>query len=177
MDFQPSRLRRGEVIAGVAAAILIVLMFAVPWYGRGGEAARGAAALGLPSSIDGWDGLPTLRWLILITVVAALALAFFQATHRAPALPVSLSVIVTALGSLTALGLIYRVLIAVPGSSDQFGARAGAYLGLASALALLYGGYRSLREEERPDADRNAAIPTVELEPRHDRPAAPQRRS
>jgi hypothetical protein len=170
MDFQPSRLRRGEVIAGIAAAVLIVLMFAVPWYG--GQGARRAAR-----SFDGWDGLPTLRWLILITAVAALALAFFQAARRAPALPVSLSVIVTALGSLTALCLIYRVLIAVPGSGDKFGARAGAYLGLASALALLYGGYRSLREEEHPDAERNAAIPTVELEPRHDRPAAPQTRS
>jgi hypothetical protein len=168
MEFQPSRLRNGEVIAGVAAVVLIVLMFAVPWYRSGGATA---------TSVDGWDGLPTLRWLILITVIAALALAFFQATRRAPALPVSLSVIVSALGLLTALCLIYRVLIAVPGSGGQTGAKAGAYLGLASALALFYGGFRSLREEERPDPEYNAAIPTVELESHRDRPAAPQTRS
>jgi hypothetical protein len=38
-------------------------------------------------------------------------------------------------------------------------------VGLACALALIYSGYRSLREEDRPDLERNAAIPTVELEP------------
>lgn len=167
MDFQPSRLRRGEVGVGVGALVLLVVLFALPWYGLTGQIGRTAATLGLTTTVNGWDGLTTLRWLILVTVLVAFALTYFQATRRAPALPVSLSVIVSTLALLTALCLIYRVFISLPGPDSVIEARAGAYLGLACALGLTYAGYRSLREEDRPDLERNAAIPTVELEPRH----------
>ena len=58
MDFQLSRLRRGEMIAGVAAAVLLVLLFALPWYGLGGRLGGTASALGASTSINGWHGLP-----------------------------------------------------------------------------------------------------------------------
>jgi hypothetical protein len=163
VKFEPSRLRRGEIVVALAAVVLGALMFAAPWYGREGSAADSASALGLPTTIDGWDSLPTLRWLILIAVLTSLALVVAQATRRAPALPVSLSVIGIALAMLTTLCLIYRVLIAVPALGYTVGARAGAYLGLACSILLIYGGYRSLREEDRPDPARNAAIPTVQI--------------
>ncbi|HEY3727551.1 MAG TPA: hypothetical protein VGL51_10280 [Solirubrobacteraceae bacterium] len=167
MEFQPSRLRRGEIVVGSSALVLVVVLFALPWYGLSGDIGRTAATLGLATTVNGWNGLTTLRWLILITVLAGLALTYFQGTRRAPAIPVSLSVIVITLALLTALCLIYRVFISVPGPDSLIEARAGAYVGLAGALALVYGAYRSLREEDRPDLERNAAIPTVELEPRH----------
>jgi hypothetical protein len=166
MGFQPARLRQGEAIVGVAAVVLLVVLFALPWYGLTGGIGRAAATLGLPTSVNGYHGLTTLRWLILVTVVAGLALTYFQGSRSAPALPVSLSVIVTTLGVLTSLCLIYRVLISLPGPDSLIEARAGAYVGLACALAVAYGGYRSLRQEDRPDPQRNAAIPTVELESR-----------
>ncbi len=106
MRIDISRLRPGEIIAGAAAVLLLVLMFAVPWY-------RVRA-----TSIDGWDSLTDLRWLLIVTIIAALALAYFQATRRAPAIPVNLSVIVTVLGLVSSLALIYRVLINVPGSDS-----------------------------------------------------------
>jgi hypothetical protein len=163
MGFRLSRLRGGEVIAGAGAVVLLVAMFAAPWYGLGGTAQRTASALGVSASVDGFNGLPTLRWLILVTIAAAVALSYMQATRRAPALPVSLSVIVTSLGFLTVLGLIYRVLIDVPGPNSVIETKLGAYLGLVCAIVLTCGGFRSLREEDHPDAQRNAAIPTVEL--------------
>jgi len=105
--------------------------------------------LGQPTTFDGWNGLQTLRWLLLVTIVAALALAYFQASRRSPAIPVVLSVIVTVLGGLSALALIYRVLINTPASTlDQ---RAGAYLGLVAAIVIAYGGYKSMREETGTD--------------------------
>lgn len=166
VDFQLSRLRIGEIIVGIAAAVLAVLLFAFPWYGLGGELGRTAASLGIATSVNGWDGLTTLRWLILATVIAGLALTFFQATRPAPAIPVSLSVIVTTLAVLTALGLIYRVLISVPGPDSVLDAEAGAYLALACTLVLIYGGYRSMREEAPPhDSASGAGIPTVDLGP------------
>ena len=32
-ELDPKRLRLGELVAGASAALLLVLMFAVPWYG------------------------------------------------------------------------------------------------------------------------------------------------
>lgn len=155
MDLKLSRLRSGEWIAGTGALVLLVTML-LPWYGYAGES--GAA------QITGWDEFIHLRWLILVTIIAGLALAVLQAACRAPAIPVSLSVIVTVLGALTSLWLIYRVLISVPGSDGLLVQKPAAYVGLASAFALTIGAFRSLRAEDRRDPARNAEIPVVTLE-------------
>lgn len=160
MDFRASRLRSGEIIAAIAAVILLVDLLAPSWYSvSGASGASGASA-------TGWEALTVLRWLILVTVAVALALAWFQVTRRAPALPSSLSVIATVLGTITTLTLIWRVLISLPGPDGPFrsiGADAGAYIGLVSAVVLAAGALWSLREEDPPDPARNEAIPVVPL--------------
>ena len=162
MKVEFSRLRRGELIAGAAALVLILTLFGLPWYGLTG-AQRSADALGISTSVNGWHGLTDLRWLILLTALTGLALAVSQSACRAPALPVSLSTITTVLGVITSLSLIDRVLLNVPGPSELVGARVGAYVGLISGLALTAGAFVSLREEDPADPVRNAAIETVHL--------------
>jgi hypothetical protein len=144
MDFDPARLRRGELLAGTGAVLLLVFMVAGKWYSYHGH------------SQTGWQTLTDLRWLIVVTIVAAFALVVAQVTRRSPAIPVTLSLVVTVLGLITVLALIYRVLINPP-SHEQ----AGAFLALLSALGLAYGGFLSLREEgiARRDAPRD--IPVV----------------
>ncbi|MFZ0383412.1 MAG: hypothetical protein WCD11_29320 [Solirubrobacteraceae bacterium] len=144
MDFHPSRLRRGEVLAGVGAVLLLVFMLAVKWYGHGDH------------SLTGWQALTNLRWLVIVTIACALALTITQATRRSPAVPATLSVIVTVLGLITVLALIYRVLID-PLADEQV----GAYLGLLSALVLAYGAYASLRQEGIATRDAPADIPVI----------------
>ena len=161
MDFDPSRLRRGELIVGASAVVLLASMLFLKWYGLGSAVAPTARALGVSTSVDGWNALSHLRWLLLLTIACALALVFFQATRRAPAIPVSLSVIVTALGILTALALIYRVLINEPGSDNIVEQKVGAFVGLISAIVLVFGGYASLREEGISDKDGPGEIETV----------------
>jgi hypothetical protein len=130
MRADPSRLRWGEVVVGVSSVVLLVIMFVLPWYGVGGAA----------GSINAWHSLTGLRWLLLVTSLAGLSLFLLQLTRRAPALPVIMSTIVTVLGGLTALALIYRVLIDVPGPGD---AQIGAFLGLLTACAIAVGGFGS----------------------------------
>ncbi len=157
MDFRASRLRSGEIIAAIAAVILLVDLLAPSWYSVGGAPGP---------SVTGWEALTVMRWLILVTVAVALALAWFQATRRAPALPSSLSVIATVLGTITTLTLIWRVVISLPGPDGPAGsisAEVGAYVGLVSALLLAAGALWSLREEDPPDPARNQAIPVVPL--------------
>jgi hypothetical protein len=93
---------------------------------------------------------------VAVTIAAAFGLLILQATRRAPAVPVTMSLIVTVLGIITVLALIYRVLINPPAHQHT-----AAYLGLLSAIGLGYGGYVSLREEgiARRDAPRD--IPMV----------------
>ena len=124
-------------------------MFALPWYGLTSNLSETASHEGAPTSWNGWNGLLSLRWLLLVTIVAALALIYFQAARKGPGIPIVLSLIVTLLGGLSTLALIYRVLINTPAPTlDQ---RAGAYLGLVAAIGIAYGGYKSMREESGTD--------------------------
>ena len=95
MELDLGRLRRGELIAAGSAVVLLVVMFLLKWYGVGGVVGAFAARAGISASVNGWHALTILRWLMLLTIIAALALAYLQASQRSPALPVSASVIVT----------------------------------------------------------------------------------
>jgi hypothetical protein len=154
MDLRPARLRRGEWIAGVAAVLLTVFMFALSWYQPQHVPGRPT-----PASLNGWQGLTHLRWLVLVTILAALVLVLLQATRRAPALPVTCSLFVMLLGGVTVLALLYRVLVDPAGGMS---ANAGAYLGLLAAVAITYGGYRSMRTEGIAERDA-AEVETVAL--------------
>jgi hypothetical protein len=155
-----NRLRSGELIAGASGAALVIFLFALHWYGVSGPFAPTLAkGLHARTSWTGWQGLTYVRWLLLVTALGAVALAYFQAVERAPAIPVTLSVIVTVLGGLSTLALIARV-IDTPGNGlDQ---RVGVYLGLVAAIGIAYGGFRSLREESGADP-RALEIETVTL--------------
>ena len=129
MSVDISRLRAGEVAAGLSGMLLL------SWARR--REAR------------------VLRWLSLITGISAIALPYAQATRRAPALPVALSVVVTALGGTTAAGLLRRVFF-----------RSGATrLGLFAALGVAAGGYASMRQESGTDLADLGELETITLEP------------
>jgi hypothetical protein len=145
MDLDPARLRRGELLAGTGAVLLLVFLLAGKWYGHGDRARTG------------WEALTVLRWLLVVTIAAALALVVAQIARRSPAIPVTLSLVVTVLGPICVLALIYRVLIDAPAHEQV-----GAFLGLLSAIGLAYGGFLSLREEgiARRDAPRDIPVVT-----------------
>ena len=151
MDVRPSRLRLGEWIAGGGGVLLAVFMFALSWY----EPTH-AIGTSSPASLNGWHGLTHLRWLVLVAI--ALALVWLQASRRAPALPVTFSLFVMLLGGVTVLALLYRVVVNPPGGLSV---QVGAYLGLAAAVGVTYGGYKSMRTEGIAAYDAPAEIETV----------------
>jgi prepilin signal peptidase PulO-like enzyme (type II secretory pathway) len=144
MGFDMSRLRRGELLAGASAVLLLVFLLAGNWYGSGAHVQTG------------WQALTVQRWLMAVTILAAFVLVIVQTTRRTPAIPVTMSMIVTVLGLITVLALIYRVLVDMPAHQQV-----GAYLGLLSALALAYGGFLSLRQEGIARNDAPREIPVV----------------
>jgi hypothetical protein len=148
MSFEPTRLRFGELVAGVAAVLLLIDMFLLPWWGLSGRLAHLLASFGVSDiTANAWDSLSFGRWLMLATIAVTLLLVIFQAIKAGPAWPVTLSMLSMVLGIVTALELIYRVLINGPYSIDGIATKPGAYLGLACSLVLAYGGFRSTREE------------------------------
>ena len=121
------------MLAGASAVLLAIFLVGGKWYGDGGQTG---------GSLTGWQALTDLRWLMLVTIVAAAGLVFAQVIRRAPAVPVTMSLIVMLLGIVTVVALIYRVLISPPPHQE-----AGAYLGLLFAIGIMCGGYFSLRQE------------------------------
>jgi hypothetical protein len=154
------RLRRGELIAGASGVALAILLFTGQWYAIPDVLAHTAKVLGAGTGYNGWHVVGLWRWLLVPTVLAAVALAWFQATQRAPAIPVTFGVFVTVLGGLSTLALVYRVLLVSP--PPNLNREAVAYLGLLAAIGITYGGFASMREEGGTDP-RTLDIETVRL--------------
>jgi len=145
MAFDIGRLRRGEQIAAAAAVLLFILMF-LDWY----HISVNVGPLGdFGGGLSAWKAFDILDIYLFVVILAAIGLAFLTATERTPALPVTASVIVTALAGLGTLVVVYR-LINVPGDVPDgidVGRTIWAFLGLAAVAAITYGGYLSMREE------------------------------
>jgi hypothetical protein len=135
----------------------------MPWYGVQGVLAPELALTHHATSWDGWHGLTNLRWLVLLTILLALALVWLQATQRAPALPVTFSMIVTVVSFVTTVALILHFLIDTPGSADLINRKYGGFVGLVASAVMFYGGYLSLRQEGLSERDARTDIPTVSL--------------
>ena len=143
------RLRAGEWIAAAGGVALLAALF-LHWYGNPGG---GGAA-------SGWKALSVLDAVLALLALVPLSLFALQATRESPSLPVAFSVFATVGGALATLLVLYRILDQ-PGPNELVTVGLGAWIGLAAAVTVAVGGWRSLRTE---------AIPNVPLPPVHQLP-------
>ena len=136
-----NRLRFGEMVAAAGAAVLFLVMF-LDWYGPEGG----------PGGASAWQSFTFIDlFLFFLVIIPAIALAVLTVTQRTVALPLSLSVLVTALGALGSLLILYRLVnepgfeVGIPDS--VIGIKIAAYLGFLSALTIAFGGFMSMRNE------------------------------
>ena len=115
----------GELTSAICALLLLVFLFATKWYGVAGVPDPSAARPAISTAENGWDGLTIVRWVMLATALVALGSVVLHASQRRHGTKTDTSRVITALGSLTSLLLIYRVLIALPtgGQGDRPEAR------------------------------------------------------
>src|SRR5688572_2546463 len=144
MDF--SKLRTGELIAGISGVLLLITIFLFDWYGVGGAIGEFASAAGVDTGVNAWNALDIVRFLLILTALAGIGLAVLGATGRSVALPVAASVIVTVLGILTALLVLYRI-INQPGPNDVVDVKFGAFLGLLFTAGVAAGGFMAMADE------------------------------
>lgn len=146
------RVRRGELIAGISAVALFIIMF-LPWFGfsLGGvaeEAQDAASQLGVSipdvdTNFNAWESFDFIDIVLFVTVIVAVAFAAATAMSQTVALPVAASAITAGLGILSTVLIIYR-LLDTPGDSDR---KYGVFLGLIAAAGIAYGGWMSMQEE------------------------------
>jgi hypothetical protein len=141
-----TRVHVGEMISAGNALVLLVLMFATKWYGVAGVPDPSYARPAVSTAENGWDGLTIVRWLALAAIAAAVGSVFLHASQREHGVKTDTSRVVTALGSLAAVLLAYRVLIALPGSGQIIDQKLGAVLGVLCAAGIACGGIESIGE-------------------------------
>lgn len=162
-----ARIYTGELISFVSALMLLPVMFLLDWYGVVGLPVR-ARRSGITTAENAWRVLTDLRWLMLLAIAAAVGSVMLHVSQRSHGSKTDTSLVVTGLGTLTALLVGYRVLIDLPNSSSVVDLKLGAYLGLLCAIGIAIGGFESIRQvrERRPRVVQRSRIkPPMESPP------------
>ena len=142
----PAPATSGELIAALSGLLLLIAMIALKWFGITGPDGRFAPRSGTLATQTAWQSLTTLRWLMVVTIAVALAAGVLRLTQRDHDARTDVSLLVAALGGLTAVLLTYRVLIELPGSGSVVDQKLGAFLGLLAAIGIAFGGLASRHE-------------------------------
>jgi hypothetical protein len=174
LDSPPTRaprIRVGALVSATSALALLVIMFATEWYGVAGVPDPSAVRPAVSTAENAWHGLTVTRWVLLATIVASVGAVVLHASQRQHGNKTDTSLVVAALGGLSAILLVYRVLIVLPAPTRVIDQKLGAFLGLLCALGIAWGGYEAIREQRARVRAAGAAPP------RRRRPHLPQRRS
>jgi phosphotransferase system glucose/maltose/N-acetylglucosamine-specific IIC component len=148
------RMRTGEMIAGIAGVLLLIIMF-LPWFGIDlgiSDAVDEAQDLGITVpdvqdsvNFNAWESFGFIDIILFLTAIVAIGMATATAMARTVALPVAASAITTALGFLSTVLVLYRVID--PVGDGGVSRKYGLFLGLIAAAAVTYGGWRAMQEE------------------------------
>jgi hypothetical protein len=127
-----SRLRTGELVAGIGGVLLFVFLF-FDWFSGGG----------FTGNLDGWDGLGSdvTGFIVFLTSVAGVALALLAVLGQRVNVPLPRGGVTALLGSLSVAIILWRF-FANPGDL-----KIGIFLGLAAAVAIACGAIAALRED------------------------------
>ena len=161
------RVNTGELTSFVSALALLPIMFLLDWYGVVGLPLR-ARRSGITTAENAWRVLTDLRWLMLLAIVAGVGSVLLHVSQRSHGAKTDTSLVVTAIGTVTALLVGYRVLIDLPNSRSVVDVKIGAYLGLLCTIGIAIGGYESIRQvRERADrvVQRSRVRPPMESDP------------
>lgn len=147
-----SRLGRGETIAAGSAIALFLIMFLFNWFERGNY-----------TTANAWESFGLIDLILLITIGVAIASAVVTATATSVNSPVALSAITTALGILSVLLILFRIVSPPDITANELvvGAvetsrRLGVFLGLIAAGGIAFGGWQAMQEEGSSAAARRA---------------------
>ena len=144
-----SRLRAGEVLAGIAGIALFAFMF-LDWFGTSGPELPDVPGIenapGVPEGLgggntDAWESFGFINFVLLLTAVSGVGVAILAAMGSRLNLPVPRGTAAVVLGDVSALLILWKI-FDPPGDADL---KVGVYLGLAASLAIALGAYQAMR--------------------------------
>lgn len=152
MNFTVSRLRNGDRVVALGALALLLVTFFFKWFGVHVPALFSAfvAANGTSTSANAWHSLDVIRWLLVLTILAAVVLVALVGTGRRSQASLA-ALMVFGLGLLSTALVLYRVAISNPFAHAEV--KLGAWLGLGACALIAYGGYLAMSDEEASMAD------------------------
>ena len=136
---------RGVLASASCALALLVCMFTFAWYGVDRIPGTPSARHGTVRTENAWQGLSVVRWVMLLTILVAMGLPLLRLRWPAIASRAASSTALLALGALTSVLLLFRVLIDPPTPPAVPDQKLGALLGLLFALGITLGAWDSVR--------------------------------
>jgi hypothetical protein len=142
-----SKLGRGELLAAVGAACLVLGVFA-PWYGTAADNPN-ANIDGLRGTFSAWQVHPILRWVLLAAAAAPLILAWIVVRDHELSWPRGE---MTAVVGVAASGLmLYTGFVSKPGEPpEEIHLQLGFVLAVIGGLLITAGGAVRAGGSERP---------------------------
>jgi hypothetical protein len=163
------RLAIGDYLVGGGGLVLLVALFALPWYRVPSRISGALLLMGAGVTANGWQELIWIGPLALLVGLLGLGATYLQQTRASPALPITTTIVLAPLSVLLSVALVVRVFISLPGvqlpagDGGELQVCVGAYLGLAAALVIATGSWLSLRRDGVDPRDSPELIETLPL--------------
>jgi hypothetical protein len=149
------QLDRGELVAVLGGAILGVSVF-LAWFTLGDKFTVLGACRGPNASCSAWKSMMIIRYLLLVTAIAPLVLAWIIIRGHALSWPRGEMTAVIAIAALTFT--VFRGVIDRPGTpAGEIGISYGWWIGLAGGLLILVGSV--FRAKESAGARKPPGLP------------------
>jgi hypothetical protein len=160
VDFDRSRLSTGELIAGIAGLVLLIDLW-FNWYGvkvSGGGGLLKGFSIGV--SANAWESFGGIDIILFLVALLAIGVAVLRALGRLPDMSFPPATLLTIAGGLALLLIVYRTIDTPVDTQGVEGIdvtrKFGLWLGLLSAAALTYGGWRAMQESGASFSDLTA---------------------
>jgi len=171
MTAKATRLELGEWLLGGSSVLLLIDLFGLTWFAYRPQYHATATMLGQPVSANGWQTFEVIGPLALAVCLAGVAVAWFTASRRSPAVPTVIATLQAPLSFALAVLVIIRVLLDRPSvhlaqasGANVIDVRPGAFAGLVLSVAIFVGCFLVLRRDGTAAADSSARIPTLSVE-------------
>src|SRR6266516_155806 len=109
MEMDADRLSTGEKIAGISAILLFIFMF-FDWFGVEVSGAGGFSGSVPGAGGSAWDALDFIPIVLMVTVIAAIAMAVLRLSDATVEPIVPMSILVTVLGAISVLLILFRII-------------------------------------------------------------------
>ena len=133
-------LTRGNVIAAVSGAVLLLVMF-TSWFEVGGGSTT-AVIVGLDTTVNAWQAFTFIDLILFLSALAAIAVLIIGAGGNSARAPFRPEALAFGLGALSTLLVLYRILNPVADASRKL----GLFLGFLAAAGIAAGSWMAMQE-------------------------------